>query len=127
MHIYCSFLVLLLMCNANFLLQISEIKTADIPDTDLSSVGVVSYGDFAIEVIDPVSDYLELMEVCSEYYGAIPCFCFTNNLFVSDCRMCLTSNLSRICFLGLISGLPLSDSLCIFFLYLHFIVSVLLE
>lgn len=43
-------------------LSISEIKTADIPDTDLSSVGVVSYGDFAIEVIDPVSDYLELME-----------------------------------------------------------------
>nr|CAB3494910.1 unnamed protein product [Digitaria exilis] len=43
-------------------LSISEIKTADIPDVDLSSIGVVSYGDFTIEVIDPVSDYLDLME-----------------------------------------------------------------
>uniref|UniRef100_A0A0D3HBW4 phosphoglucomutase (alpha-D-glucose-1,6-bisphosphate-dependent) n=1 Tax=Oryza barthii TaxID=65489 RepID=A0A0D3HBW4_9ORYZ len=43
-------------------LSISEIKTADIPDVDLSSLGVVSYGDFTVEVIDPVLDYLELME-----------------------------------------------------------------
>ncbi|XP_062200341.1 phosphoglucomutase, chloroplastic [Phragmites australis] len=43
-------------------LSISEIKTADIPDVDLSSLGVVSDGDFTVEVIDPVSDYLELME-----------------------------------------------------------------
>nr|CAB3499873.1 unnamed protein product [Digitaria exilis] len=43
-------------------IKISEIKTADIPDVDLSSIGVASYGDFTIEVIDPVSDYLDLME-----------------------------------------------------------------
>ncbi|KAF0929875.1 hypothetical protein E2562_026089 [Oryza meyeriana var. granulata] len=43
-------------------LSISEIKTADILDVDLSSLGVVSYGDFTVEVIDPVLDYLELME-----------------------------------------------------------------
>uniref|UniRef100_A0A0D9XIC3 phosphoglucomutase (alpha-D-glucose-1,6-bisphosphate-dependent) n=1 Tax=Leersia perrieri TaxID=77586 RepID=A0A0D9XIC3_9ORYZ len=43
-------------------LSISEIKTADIPDVDLSSLGVVSYGDFTVEVIDPVLDYIELME-----------------------------------------------------------------
>ena len=55
-----------LLCNANLLLQISEIKIADIPDVDLTSLGVVSYGDFTVEVIDPVSDYLELMEVCNE-------------------------------------------------------------
>lgn len=54
------------MGKTNFLLQISEIKTADIPDIDLSSLGVVSYGDFTVEVIDPVSDYLELMEVHSK-------------------------------------------------------------
>lgn len=64
------------MCSANFLLQISEIKTAGIPDTDLSSVGVVSHGDFAIEVIDPVSDYLELMEVCIEILGSNTLFLF---------------------------------------------------
>ncbi|KAK9914160.1 hypothetical protein M0R45_037953 [Rubus argutus] len=43
-------------------LSISEIKIADIADVDLSSVGVVNYGNFTVEVIDPVSDYLELME-----------------------------------------------------------------
>ncbi|CAL9155326.1 unnamed protein product [Musa hybrid cultivar] len=43
-------------------LSISEIKIADIPDVDLSSLGVVTYGNFTVEVIDPVSDYLELME-----------------------------------------------------------------
>lgn len=43
--------------------QISEIKMAEIPDVDLSRLGVTKYGNFSVEVIDPVSDYLELMEV----------------------------------------------------------------
>lgn len=45
------------------LLQISEIKMANIPDTNLSQLGPVEYGSFTVEVIDPVSDYVELMEV----------------------------------------------------------------
>nr|CAD1825662.1 unnamed protein product [Ananas comosus var. bracteatus] len=40
----------------------SEIKIADIPDIDLSSLGVTTYGNFTIEVIDPISDYQELLE-----------------------------------------------------------------
>lgn len=44
-------------------MQISEIKMADIPDVDLSRLGVTRHGNFSVEVIDPVSDYLELMEV----------------------------------------------------------------
>ncbi|KAG6746416.1 hypothetical protein POTOM_050956 [Populus tomentosa] len=43
-------------------LSISEIKMADIPDVNLSSLGVTEYGNFSVEVVDPVSDYLELME-----------------------------------------------------------------
>ncbi|CAI0404073.1 unnamed protein product [Linum tenue] len=43
-------------------LSISDIKTAEIPDTDLSRLGVTKYGSFSVEVVDPVSDYLELME-----------------------------------------------------------------
>ncbi|EOA14817.1 hypothetical protein CARUB_v10028132mg [Capsella rubella] len=43
-------------------LSISEIKVAEIPDIDLSQVGITKYGNFSVEVIDPVSDYLELME-----------------------------------------------------------------
>lgn len=44
-------------------MQISEIKTGDIPDVDLSLLGLVDYGTFSVEVVDPVADYLELMEV----------------------------------------------------------------
>ncbi|KAL8233035.1 hypothetical protein R6Q57_002813 [Mikania cordata] len=43
-------------------LSISEIQLADIPDVDLSSVGVSKYGNFSVEIVDPVSDYLNLME-----------------------------------------------------------------
>lgn len=43
-------------------LSISEIKVADIPDVDLSQLGVTKYGNFSVEVVDPVADYLELME-----------------------------------------------------------------
>ncbi|KAJ8552739.1 hypothetical protein K7X08_020132 [Anisodus acutangulus] len=43
-------------------LSISEIKMADIPDVDLSQLGVTKYGGFSVEVVDPVHDYLELME-----------------------------------------------------------------
>ncbi|XP_057475505.1 phosphoglucomutase, chloroplastic-like [Actinidia eriantha] len=43
-------------------LSISEIKMAEIPDVDLSCLGVTKYGNFSVEVVDPVSDYLELME-----------------------------------------------------------------
>lgn len=44
-------------------MQISEIKMAEISDVDLSCLGVTKYGNFSVEVVDPVSDYLELMEV----------------------------------------------------------------
>lgn len=43
-------------------LSISEIKMVDIPDIDLSCLGVTTYGNFSVEVVDPVSDYLELLE-----------------------------------------------------------------
>ncbi|KAB2596603.1 phosphoglucomutase [Pyrus ussuriensis x Pyrus communis] len=43
-------------------LSIAEIKIADIADVDLSTLGVVKYEKFSVEVVDPVSDYLELLE-----------------------------------------------------------------
>ncbi|XP_042053867.1 phosphoglucomutase, chloroplastic-like isoform X2 [Salvia splendens] len=43
-------------------LSISEIKVADIPDINLSQLGATNYGPFSVEVIDPVADYLELLE-----------------------------------------------------------------
>lgn len=39
---------------------------ADIPDVDLSQLGVTRYGNFSVEVVDPVGDYLELMQVSTK-------------------------------------------------------------
>ena len=41
---------------------ISEYKTLDEPDVDLSKLGTQKLGDMEIEVIDPVKDYVEMME-----------------------------------------------------------------
>ncbi|KAL2334818.1 hypothetical protein Fmac_016031 [Flemingia macrophylla] len=45
-----------------FLASYISHKDSDIPDVDLSNVGVTKFGSFIVEVIDPVSDYLELLE-----------------------------------------------------------------
>ena len=37
-----------------FTQTVSELKMADIPDVDLSKCGVTKFGDFEVEVIDPV-------------------------------------------------------------------------
>jgi phosphoglucomutase len=41
---------------------ITEYKVVDTPDIDLSRIGPVNVGEMAVEVIDPVADYAELME-----------------------------------------------------------------
>ena len=41
---------------------ISEYKTLDEPDVDLSKLGTQKLGDMEIEVIDPVKDYVDMME-----------------------------------------------------------------
>lgn len=43
-----------------FTQTVDTLKMADIPDVDLSKVGITKFGDFEVEVIDPVADYLEL-------------------------------------------------------------------
>ena len=43
-----------------FTQTVDTLKMADIPDVDLSKAGVTKFGDFEVEVIDPVADYLEL-------------------------------------------------------------------
>ncbi|KAL2920574.1 Phosphoglucomutase chloroplastic [Bienertia sinuspersici] len=49
-------------------LSISEIKMATIPDIDLSRVGVTKFGNFIVEVVDPVGDYMELMESVFDFH-----------------------------------------------------------
>lgn len=39
-------------------MKISALKFGDLPDVDLSKVGVTNYGSFEVEVVDSVEDYL---------------------------------------------------------------------
>ena len=41
---------------------------ADIPDVDLSKCGVTKFGDFEVEVIDPVVDYLVCVHPTSQIF-----------------------------------------------------------
>ncbi|HTG38028.1 alpha-D-glucose phosphate-specific phosphoglucomutase [Sphingomonas sp.] len=43
-------------------LEIAEYRILDAPDIDLDQLGTQILGDMAVEVIDPVADYAELME-----------------------------------------------------------------
>ncbi len=43
-------------------LNIKEYKIMDVPDIDLSKIGTQKLGDMVIEIIDPVKDYVEMME-----------------------------------------------------------------
>lgn len=42
--------------------KISALHMADIPDVDLSKVGVTKFGSFEVEVVDPVADYLATLK-----------------------------------------------------------------
>ncbi|MEM8554111.1 MAG: alpha-D-glucose phosphate-specific phosphoglucomutase [Pseudomonadota bacterium] len=41
---------------------ISEYRTLEAPDIDLNALGEAQLGDMAVEVVDPVADYADLME-----------------------------------------------------------------
>jgi phosphoglucomutase len=43
-------------------MSIKEIQMADLPDIDLAAVGSIGFGNFVVEVIDPVEDYQELLK-----------------------------------------------------------------
>jgi hypothetical protein len=45
-----------------FTQSVSSLRFADIPDVDLSKLGVTRFGAFEVEVIDPVADYLALFK-----------------------------------------------------------------
>lgn len=47
--------------------EIDRYAIADLPDIDLDETGVFSAGDMAVEVVDPVTDYAELMETLFDF------------------------------------------------------------
>jgi len=48
-------------------ISIKEYKIADLPEIDLSKIGTVEFGSFAVEVIDSVDDYLELLQTIFDF------------------------------------------------------------
>ncbi|MBE9562913.1 MAG: alpha-D-glucose phosphate-specific phosphoglucomutase, partial [Proteobacteria bacterium] len=61
--------------------NITEYKTVIIDSIDLSRIGKTKINDMLVEIIDPVTDYAELMEELFDF-SAI------KNLFNSDFKMC---------------------------------------
>ena len=47
--------------------SITAFKTLDTPDVDLDAVGTSKVGDLTLEVVDPVTDYLALMETLFDF------------------------------------------------------------
>jgi len=47
--------------------KISELHIADIPEVDLSKLGKHTFGNFEVEVIDSVDDYLQLMKTIFDF------------------------------------------------------------
>ncbi|CAN1265076.1 Phosphoglucomutase, chloroplastic [Linum perenne] len=98
-------------------LSISDIKTADIPDIDLSRLGVTKYGSFSVEVVDPVSDYLELMENVFDFELIKSLVSRPNFRFVFDAMHAVTGAYAKPIFVdklgasmdSILNGVPLED------------------
>eukprot|EP01125_Pyxidicula_operculata_P003421 TRINITY_DN1420_c0_g1_i1.p1 TRINITY_DN1420_c0_g1~~TRINITY_DN1420_c0_g1_i1.p1 ORF type:complete len:564 (-),score=126.55 TRINITY_DN1420_c0_g1_i1:72-1763(-) len=47
--------------------QIKEYRVADIPEVDLSKVGVTKVNDFTVEIIDSIDDYISLLKTIFDF------------------------------------------------------------
>ncbi|XP_065870663.1 phosphoglucomutase, chloroplastic [Euphorbia lathyris] len=98
-------------------LSISEIKIADIPDIDLSRLGVTKYGNFIVEVVDPVADYLELMENVFDFELIKSLLSRSDFRFIFDAMHAVTGAYAKPIFVGklgasldsIVNGVPLED------------------
>ncbi|XP_043720910.1 phosphoglucomutase, chloroplastic [Telopea speciosissima] len=97
--------------------SISEIKMAEIPDVDLSHLGVTEYGTFSVEVIDPVSDYLELLEDVFDFHLIKSLLSRSDFRFVFDAMHAVTGAYAKPIFVdklganpdSIANGVPLED------------------
>ncbi|WCJ36567.1 phosphoglucomutase [Euphorbia peplus] len=98
-------------------LSISEIKMADIPDIDLSRLGVTKYGNFIVEVVDPVADYLELMENVFDFELIKSLLSRSDFRFIFDAMHAVTGAYAKPIFVdklgasldSIVNGVPLED------------------
>nr|AFY26896.1 phosphoglucomutase [Morella rubra] len=98
-------------------LSINEINMADIPDVDLSRLGVTKYGNFCVEVIDPVSDYLELLESVFDFQLIRSLLSRSDFRFTFDAMHAVTGAYAKPIFVdklgagpdSILNGVPLED------------------
>ncbi|KAL3650462.1 hypothetical protein CASFOL_006865 [Castilleja foliolosa] len=98
-------------------LSISKIKTGDIPDVDLSCLGQTDYGTFSVEVVDPVADYLELMENVFDFSLIKSLFSLSDFRFIFDAMHAVTGAYAKPIFVdklgaspdSILNGVPLED------------------
>ncbi|XP_075649146.1 phosphoglucomutase, chloroplastic [Castanea sativa] len=98
-------------------LSISEIKVADIPDVDLSHLGVTEFRNFSVEVVDPVSDYLELLESVFDFELIKSLLSRSDFRFIFDAMHAVTGAYAKPIFVdklgasldSISNGVPLED------------------
>ncbi|XP_042048917.1 phosphoglucomutase, chloroplastic-like [Salvia splendens] len=98
-------------------LSISEIKVADIPDINLSQLGATNYGPFSVEVIDPVADYLELLEQVFDFSLVRSLILRPDFRFTFDAMHAVTGAYAKPIFVdklgasidSILNGVPLED------------------
>lgn len=98
-------------------LSISEIKVADIPDVDLSRLGVTEFRNFSVEVVDPVSDYLELLESVFDFELIKSLLSRSDFRFIFDAMHAVTGAYAKPIFVdklgasldSISNGVPLED------------------
>lgn len=64
--------------------KITEYKIANIPDVDLSKLGTKQFGNFQVEVIDSVDDYLKLLKTIFDFDSLKKLFERPDFTFLSD-------------------------------------------
>ncbi|KAH6828207.1 phosphoglucomutase [Perilla frutescens var. hirtella] len=98
-------------------LSISEIKMADIPDIDLSQLGETNYGAFSVEVVDPVADYVELLEDVFDFSLIKSLLSRSGFRFIFDAMHAVTGAYAKPIFVeklgaspeSILNGVPLED------------------
>ncbi|GMY07046.1 phosphoglucomutase, chloroplastic [Fagus crenata] len=98
-------------------LSINEIKVADIPDVDLSHLGVTEHKNFSVEVVDPVSDYLELLESVFDFKLIKSLLSRSDFRFIFDAMHAVTGAYAKPIFVdklgasldSISNGVPLED------------------
>lgn len=98
-------------------MSIKEIKMADFPDVDLSTLGTTNYGGFKVEVIDSVSDYLTLLKEIFDFEEIRSLLARPNFRFKFDAMHAVTGAYAKPIFVeslgasedSIINGVPKED------------------